>query len=122
MFQLWIIGREDIMSTPHSFVPLMWVRYGVSRFLLQCLCIWMKRWTLDLINEFFSWPPSPYRLGALLTPLLGRGTALSGPVACIAYFSGTHVGLGRLGGCPYLVPLLLSWGSSEWVLGGGGAR
>lgn len=37
MFWLWIIGREDIMSTPHSFVPLMWVRYGVSRFLPQCL-------------------------------------------------------------------------------------
>lgn len=41
MFRLWIIGREDIMNTPHSFAPLMWVRYGVSRFLPSILSLYL---------------------------------------------------------------------------------
>lgn len=95
------VNESDTRSARH----FLW--YPVS-------LIWMKNWkpwTL-LTSDFLA----AFSLRTRRAPHRCRewGPTLGGPAVCIACFSGTHVDLGRLGGCLYVVALL-SWGSEEQV-------
>lgn len=61
MFWLWVREREDTMNMPHSGTPHVGqIRGQQVLTTMSYLCIWMKKWKLDLINNSLvvSWPPS----------------------------------------------------------------
>lgn len=100
------------MGAPHSFVPYMWGQmWGQPGSYHSLLSLYLDEdvETLDLIHELFL--GHLLRTGRAAHPSgRNRDQLWGGPASRIASFSGTQVGLGRLGGCLYLAPLLLSWG------------